>query len=775
MDKKRLILITILSVVCAMLLLPWQSIAAVRAQTSLNQVILSMDGVELHLTTPLLPAPFIEPEPDNAIQVASAVRWNNFQEISITAVPFGTRPPTEGLPVAQPGMEQTYRTLLQEYRQQQGGEPQVGPRAVLFDRTIQSTVSIVNLHIDGNVAQPVEIVEWVVEAGPRLWIVRVSQKYEGSSQSPRDISKRIENLSTLDLSSPDLNRPSTSLLMAANTDKSQSEQALLSPTDLPFPSWWNGDCDTNNYYAKAGIWAYPLGGAFQGLKACGPRPYFDGAPDVLVHFFPDAWGEYEWECVELSMRYLYLAFGVAPYSANGSGVVWNYSGSRLIKITNGTAGKAPKAGDVLSYNITAPYGHTSVVVSSNVDANGNGSIGVLEQNGSANGYRTHNVANWSVQSSQDISGWLHDPQSDDTTAPTIAVTQQPATGQWYNTDQTIVFTISDAGSGVRGYKVAWDQNPPGGSEIAGASGSVNLSGAGQGQHTLYIQAWDNVGNASTVTAIGWFGYDTVAPAAPTQAAAGCAAQSNVWQNSCADPSFTFSGASDATSGIAGYQLYWGSDPNGTSDYWTGSAAFDPGAPGEGTYYFRARAKDNAGHWSGWVTLFTFRYDATAPTGAVTINQNASVTYATLVRLFPSGSDALSGPDRVRFRDAGGAWSAWVPLGTTLWQLPGPTGQTFSVEMQVRDRAGNESAVYADNIALNIYPARPASAGYRLTRSTWGAAAVERASAGYRLLSTLGQPSLIGSLTSSSYRLTSGYWAGYRPVQRVYLPLVLRNR
>ena len=42
------------------------------------------------------------------------------------------------------------------------------------------------------------------------------------------------------------------------------------------------------------------------MTACGPRPIADGAPDVLVNFFPGSWGEFDFECVELAMRYLYL-------------------------------------------------------------------------------------------------------------------------------------------------------------------------------------------------------------------------------------------------------------------------------------------------------------------------------------------------------------------------------------------------------------------------------------------------------------------------------------
>ena len=354
----------------------------------------------------------------------------------------------------------------------------------------------------------------------------------------------------------------------------------------------------------------------------------------------------------------------------------------------------------------------------------------------------------------------------DTAVPTIAITQQPTTGTWYNADQTIAFTVSDAGSGPRGYKLAWDQNPPGGSEVAASSGSVNLSSAGQGQHTLYLQAWDNAGNPSAVQSVGWLGYDTVAPANPTSTSPGCAATSGAWQNTCADANFTWSGASDAASGVAGYEVYWGTDPNGTGALWSTTAAYNPAAVASGTYYLRVHAKDTAGNWSAWGTLFILRYDNAVPTGAVQINNNDSTAHATLVKLQTAASDTHSGLCQMRFRDAGGTWTDWQGYTTsTYWQLPGPTGQTFNVETQYKDCAGNSSSTYTDAIALNIYPARPASTNYRLAKTTFGASGQASTSTNYQLNATLGQPSMIGQMTSANHGLASGYWA-LRPLTTI---------
>ena len=94
-------------------------------------------------------------------------------------------------------------------------------------------------------------------------------------------------------------------------------------------------------------------------------------------------------------------------NANGSQVVWNYSGSLLKKVTNGTAGLAPQPDDVLSYGATSTTGHTSVVAASNVNASGNGSITVIEENAAASGSASLTVTNWTVNGDAGaVSGWL---------------------------------------------------------------------------------------------------------------------------------------------------------------------------------------------------------------------------------------------------------------------------------------------------------------------------------------------------------------------------------
>lgn len=176
------------------------------------------------------------------------------------------------------------------------------------------------------------------------------------------------------------------------------------------PSWWNGTCDVNNHsgsYQLPGDSTYGQPAQFSGVQACGPGP-MQGGSDYLVHFYSGAWGEFEWECVELVMRYMYLVYGINPYSANGNTVVSNYSGNVLTKVQN-NGSSLPSPGDIVSEN-TGQYGHTGVVTAVSVDGNGNGTVTIMQQNvANNNGYGTINVVGNILGSN--VTAWLHDPSS----------------------------------------------------------------------------------------------------------------------------------------------------------------------------------------------------------------------------------------------------------------------------------------------------------------------------------------------------------------------------
>jgi hypothetical protein len=111
------------------------------------------------------------------------------------------------------------------------------------------------------------------------------------------------------------------------------------------------------------------------------------------------------QCVELSERFLYITHGWGTIGANGAQVAERYASAQGVPlIANGTAGVAPHIGDVMSFsneNFANPKeaGHTGVVIASNVDSGGNGTITLLSENISGDGNEsTFAVTGWKVAS-----------------------------------------------------------------------------------------------------------------------------------------------------------------------------------------------------------------------------------------------------------------------------------------------------------------------------------------------------------------------------------------
>src|SRR5258708_22366485 len=108
----------------------------------------------------------------------------------------------------------------------------------------------------------------------------------------------------------------------------------------------------------------------------------------------------------------------------------------------------------------------------------------------------------------------------------------PSSDTWFNTDQTVSWTVADnAGgyppTGVAGFSQSWDtpfsdptsepNQGTGNSFYSGpefpnaTSGYLLLSWAGQGCHYADVDAWDNTGITSFNNYFYWICYDTVSP------------------------------------------------------------------------------------------------------------------------------------------------------------------------------------------------------------------------------------------------------------------------
>jgi hypothetical protein len=185
----------------------------------------------------------------------------------------------------------------------------------------------------------------------------------------------------------------------------------------------------------------------------------------------------------------------------------------------------------------------------------------------------------------------------------------PSTSTWV-TGGTISWGIVDLGSpasGVAGYTTKWDADPgdPSSAATPGSgnsfySGPASAHGATSGSvsvlsgcHTLYVRAWDNIGESS-VSAYGPVCVDTAAPTITKAPKASLIKNSSVASNDV-PVKIKWTG-SDSQSGVKNYRLQQSLDGGAYSNVGglvaTNSKVLN--LPVGHTYRFRVRATDNAG-------------------------------------------------------------------------------------------------------------------------------------------------------------------------------------
>ncbi len=160
---------------------------------------------------------------------------------------------------------------------------------------------------------------------------------------------------------------------------------------------------------------------------------------------------------------------------------------------------------------------------------------------------------------------------------------------------------------------------------------------------------------------------------------------------------------------------------------------------EGPHILYYKAQDNASNWEAQKQA-TFGIDTTTPTTTLSLNHGATVTVQSTVAAYQDAQDTGSGLWQTRFSNNGVYWSEWQDYADTLtWGLPPVDGATLNVYAQVRDYAGNESAVVSDTITLDLTPPAPHSADFRLCATTLDAGGGVITATGYTLVASLGQP------------------------------------
>jgi alpha-tubulin suppressor-like RCC1 family protein len=270
----------------------------------------------------------------------------------------------------------------------------------------------------------------------------------------------------------------------------------------------------------------------------------------------------------------------------------------------------------------------------------------------------------------------------------VSVTpSQIQSGVWQRDISGLSFTWSGAtgltGFGISGYFVYWGTDANG-TGMLQASSSFSPTVPNSGTYYLRVQTLDAGGNVTdSYATLFTLKYDTAIPGMPTDGIEGHSVQNRVWQNNVSQPSFSWTAGTDSGgSGVAGYNVYWGTDPTGTAP-----TTFQPGpsytpqqvVASPAIYYLRAQTKDGAGNLaSGFTTLFTFKYETSTPTtppGPATeshgITSGSPTDQDSPSFGWTAGTDPESG--------IGGFFMYWGndPSGTTSSPSAFQTGNTFT--------------------------------------------------------------------------------------------------
>ncbi len=269
-------------------------------------------------------------------------------------------------------------------------------------------------------------------------------------------------------------------------------------------------------------------------------------------------------------------------------------------------------------------------------------------------------------------------------------------------DATPTFTFggSDAGAGTNllySYKVVASGVAPGDVAWSDYSTSTRATlggteGLGDGLHTFYVKAKDQVGNEDGTPASRSFTVDTTAPAAPVI--------TNPLNNSYdRDGIIALSGTAETGTAI---QVFEGATPRGTPVNVGTGGAWSKTLSGvvDGSHTYTVKATDRAGNTSVASASRTVRVDTNSPSGTVTINSGASSTRSRTVTLALRATDPspASGVSLMRFRNENTTtWSSWQAYATSKsWTLSSGAG-TKTVYVQYQDRAGNVSTLARDTI------------------------------------------------------------------------------
>lgn len=284
----------------------------------------------------------------------------------------------------------------------------------------------------------------------------------------------------------------------------------------------------------------------------------------------------------------------------------------------------------------------------------------------------------------------------DGTAPT-ASTFSINSGATYatSTSATANVSASDATSGLAQVQVDSDNN--GSFETTGAyaaSSAFTLPG-GDGSKTVVVRFTDNAGNVSS-TLSDSITLDTTVPVGTSVSINGGATYTNSLSSTLTVA------ATDATSGVADMRFSNDGSSYGSYSAYNTSAAWSLAAGADGVRTVSALFRDNAGLPNVTAVSDTIIYDATLPSGSISVDGGATYATSTGVNLTLSASDATAGVAQMQFSNDGSSYSSLEAYGTSKsWTLATGDGAK-TVYVRYTDNAGNISGITAisDGITLD---------------------------------------------------------------------------
>jgi hypothetical protein len=353
------------------------------------------------------------------VRYAQLNQVSGYGIVNIKSVTPGYAPGI-GTPVYTAGDVDTYRQAIRNMESINANLiVSNGPAAVF------SNESVPGLEMDTSLAASsgngkIRTLEWDVERASRLWSIVIAWDTGMVNSNEWEAASKTFTIQESDIA----NVPDTAINLGAALQASKTANitsGVADITDVKTPAWWDGVCDANNFYKATNDDSFPLGNPWHGVLACGPRTSVARNPNP-VHFTSNAWGEYEFECVELVMRFLYQEWGIEPWAGNANTIKDSPPDSIIFFQNDGTHAIVP--GDIITEEApSGNYGHAVIVTDVNVDGTGTGTISILEQNSSPSGIRSLSVDKWSFSSDpwtlDKIQGWLHVKVNTTTPTPTL--------------------------------------------------------------------------------------------------------------------------------------------------------------------------------------------------------------------------------------------------------------------------------------------------------------------------------------------------------------------